>query len=349
MQAAPGWYPDPRGGDGYRYWTGEGWAPDPGSSMPPMPATPHGAAVPANAGGWQRPDPDSSRLPFAAPAGFDQIDTAYGATHSPGDVPPWRRAATYAALAAGLGLGFGAGFVVADSRDDRLAPSAVAGASPTPSTSARRTPAPSAGPSEKTDESDELESTPAPPEDGPRDPDAALLDRLGLRPTDVAPDVRIELIPGGDKVLGQTTLDLCEATYDSEFRRTARRQLVAVDAKDEVVLSTEAVLYRDAAATAAAFDELRSNAAVCSARTGVDTDWQKVEGVERLAYEIRSEDGKVASTIVYLRRGRTLLALYFRHPGVEQTAVAGQKTIPGVVGAYSKRLAAMPAVAGSVT
>ena len=26
--AGPGWYPDPRGGDGLRYWTGDSWAPD---------------------------------------------------------------------------------------------------------------------------------------------------------------------------------------------------------------------------------------------------------------------------------------------------------------------------------
>ena len=73
----------------------------------------------------------------------------------------------------------------------------------------------------------------------------------------------VHLLPGGDQVKGQATLDLCNQTFPSESLRVQRLQDVAVDSSGAGVLSTEAVLYQNAAATKQAFKELRGVRASC--------------------------------------------------------------------------------------
>lgn len=312
---APGWYPDPRGGDGQRYWTGESWAQDQASAA------------------WQPTDwaPSSSSA------------TTYLSSHQTGFEPgpsAWRRAATWLALSGGIVAGFAAGFAVGDARDrgsTQRAAVASPASTPPPSFAPSRPPSVESGPPPDPTASD------APPE--PADPDAPLLDGLGLRPGDVAPDVIVGLIPGGGQVTGQPTLDLCKAAYPSESRRTARRQLVAVDGAGAQVLSTEAVLYDSAAATESGFKELTGAAPKCSAKTGIDKGWAQVSGVQRLAFDDTIPDANGVgrrSTAVYLRHDRVLLALYFSYPGVTTTPVAGQKTIPAVVAVFARRLAGLP-------
>jgi hypothetical protein len=172
----------------------------------------------------------------------------------------------------------------------------------------------------------------------------------------------VVLIPGGDQVQGETTLDLCNGTFPSEALRTARRQVAAVDAQGVAVLSTEAVLYRDPAASAQAFAELRSVAAHCPStpvtspvgeptvtthfNAAPDASWPQTPGVERVAYDFNTTDQAggqaLHSVAVYLRHGRALLAVYFSRPDAAQPAISGQTTLGGIVNVFAERLAQLP-------
>jgi hypothetical protein len=98
--------------------------------------------------------------------------------------------------------------------------------------------------------------------------DGAIVDRATIQTGDLS-GYTVFTFPGdGDDVDGQVTLDFCDARYPSEALRTARNQ-VAVHDDDEprsyaIVLSMEAVMYRDAAATEQAFRELRAARLSCS-------------------------------------------------------------------------------------
>ncbi|MDQ1708624.1 MAG: hypothetical protein QOG49_9 [Frankiaceae bacterium] len=339
--AGPGWYPDPRGGDDLRYWTGDSWAAD--VAPPPQSV-------------WQRPDPAAPGAVWPAAAEDDVPAYPQPAPAA----PTWRSAATWLALAAGLLAGFGGGYAVARARPGGSAAKArvstpSTAASPAPSGQPAPGPTPEPTPSSPGGSFDSEASPPgaASPRVEPTDPDAALLDRLGLRVTDVDPPAEVGLIPGGDQVAGETTLDLCDGTFPSEARRTARRQLAAVvPGGDGVVLSTEAVLYDAPIATASAFAELKGNAASCNATTGVDKAWPQVAGVERLAFQTvtpapgsSSPAAPIRTTAVYMRSGRTLLALYFGSASLAQTPVGGQQTEAAVTAVFAKRLAAMPSSA----
>jgi hypothetical protein len=206
--------------------------------------------------------------------------------------------------------------------------------------------------------------TPTIPAPQPVDPDAAALNNLVIAQSDVSSAYVVGLIPGGSEVVGQTTLDLCNGTYPSERLRTARRQVVVEDAQGANVISTEAVLYRNAAATAQAFGELRARAANCpqtflppapgesgapsktTFKPAPDASWPQVAGVQRQAYDFTTTDeqGNASESVaVYLRRGRALLGVYFSNPGQPQPAVAGQTTVAGIVDVLAKRMAALPA------
>lgn len=352
----PGWYADPGGGDGQRYWTGEVWAPD--QQQATAPAWPQAAA------------PTWSPQPGGYPTDYlSSHDTGFPAGY-PGPLEqrpaPWRRAATWLALSTGLVAGFGAGFAVADARKRGVAKRApVSSSAPGPEVSTAPEPTPSeptpsepTGP-EPTGPEPTAPSTQAPPAQGnapqppppgdtplnPTDPAAALLDQLGLRPTDVEPAAAVGLIEGGDQVRGQKTLDLCKAVFPSESHRTARRQLVAVDATRAQIMSTEAVLYDSPAALANGFTQLKRAAPLCKAKTGIDKDWPQVADVQRLVFETTGPGAAGAaqpSTAVYLRRDRTLLALYFRDEVVARTQIAGQKSIQAIVAVFARRLADLP-------
>jgi hypothetical protein len=193
------------------------------------------------------------------------------------------------------------------------------------------------------------------------DPREEALLSLIVVPADVSATSDVGLLPGGDG-LGQPTLDLCNGTYPSEDLREARLQDVVVDAQGLVTLSTEAVLYRDAAGADQALAELRAVTAACPTEavpdpvTGAkatthfnpppDGDWPQTDTVTRLAFDLTSTDANGQTThsiAVYLQRGRVLLGVYFPQPDGPQAPVAGQTTIPAIVGVFAGRVAALPA------
>ena len=90
-----------------------------------------------------------------------------------------------------------------------------------------------------------------------------------MQQSDVDSSRVVLLIPMGN-LLTEPTLDLCNGAYPSEHLRTARLQVADVDAStsSHMSLSTEAVLYRNAAASEQAFAELRKVSAVVPARAG---------------------------------------------------------------------------------
>jgi len=200
------------------------------------------------------------------------------------------------------------------------------------------------------------------------DPDQSLLRGLVVRQADVGAAQSVVLIPGGNLVAGQVTLDLCNGSFPSESTRTARLQVVEGDSQGNGVLSTEAVLYQSTKATAKAFDELKQAAAKCPSslvpgvngdpaarttfRSPPDGSWPKTPTVDRLAYDFDTTDqsGQTQHTIaVYLRRGRVLLGVYFFAPEGAQPPVGGTTSIPDIVSLFASRLAALPPAAANRT
>ena len=198
------------------------------------------------------------------------------------------------------------------------------------------------------------------------DPSLSALATVVVNQSDVGSGLTVAVFSGGTG-LGQPTLDLCNGTFPSESRRSARLQDAVVAGQDTVTLSTEAVLYFDSAATTQAFNELKDVAARCpatpvSSPVGAptvvtkfaappDAGWPQTPTVDRLAFDFTTDDGNGTvshSIAVYLRRGRALLGVYFSRPDGPQAAVAGQTSISGIVGVFASRLAALPtSVVGS--
>ncbi|HEV3365208.1 MAG TPA: hypothetical protein VG795_13895 [Acidimicrobiia bacterium] len=189
-----------------------------------------------------------------------------------------------------------------------------------------------------------------------RDPSAALLADLIVTDADVGPSLTVVGMQGGNG-LSQPTLDLCEGTYASESMRTARLQVLAVDAQGQAALSTEAVLYSSGAGTATAFSELKNTAASCQdGRTrfgpAPDTDWPQVPSVERLAFAFDTVDSSGEtdhSVAVFLRRGRALLGVYFSHADAPTAVVDGKTALGEIVNIFAARLAKLPVAAISTT
>ena len=184
------------------------------------------------------------------------------------------------------------------------------------------------------------------------------LPHLSVQQTDVSDEYTVTVLPGGTDAQGVATLDLCAATYPSELLREARRQVGVVDAEQRVLVSTEAVAYRNPDATAQAFKELREVRASCppefrpnasgnlvlsSFSDDFDTTWAPppVE-VERLAYDVLMvyDGGEVSRTLaVYLRRGRILLGLYFFiQPDAPIPSIQAKTTLEGIVDVFIARM-----------
>ena len=200
-----------------------------------------------------------------------------------------------------------------------------------------------------------------------RDPSAGLLASLIVNDADVGPTLTVAGLPGGNG-LSVPTLDLCNGTFRSESKRTARLQVAAVDAQQQTALSTEAVLYHSGADTADAFKELRDTAAACpdkpvdspvglpsvTTRFGPapDAGWPQVPAVERLAFAfdtIRDGGATDHSVAVYLRRGRALLGVYFSHTEAPTAVVEGKTALGDIVNIFANRLAKLPVAAISTT
>ncbi len=194
----------------------------------------------------------------------------------------------------------------------------------------------------------------------------AILQSISLRPSDLAKGYGVQLIPSGDQLKGQVTLDLCNQTFASEHLRIARRQVEDVGPTPQAsFLSTEAVIYTSPAATATVFSELRSAAAHCAAGYVIgplgppanmttllrrpDASWPSVPGVQRLAYDQKiATVGKPSFEVitVFLRRGRVLLGVYFEFSGKKTktlpTKIDGLWSLELITHVFEERVAALP-------
>ncbi|HLI55571.1 MAG TPA: hypothetical protein VKY26_00935, partial [Actinomycetota bacterium] len=196
----------------------------------------------------------------------------------------------------------------------------------------------------------------------PTDPSASVLSGLVLHQSDVGATETVVTAPGGNG-LSVATLDLCNGTYPSDSLRTARLQVDGADANNNVVISTEAVLYQAPTDTAQAFSELTSNVNNCPSGPVVspvgeptiettfgptpDSSWPQVAGVTRQAYAFNTTDdaGDVQPAVaVYLRRGRALLGVYFYTPANQpQLPVDNQTSMAAITTIFANRLAQIPA------
>ena len=191
------------------------------------------------------------------------------------------------------------------------------------------------------------------------------LPQISVQPADVTSNFAVGLYPDGDKTVGDgtQTLDLCDGNFPSEALRIARRQTAVVDGSQQLIFSTEAVAYRNAAATAQVFTELRDAQARCPAgfvasqpggeplmtvfNPAPDTTWAATPSVDRLAFDYftANQQGQAARTAaVFLKRGRILLGVYmFVVPDQPPPTIAGQTTVEGIVGVFATRLSQLPA------
>jgi len=189
-----------------------------------------------------------------------------------------------------------------------------------------------------------------------RDPSAALLADLVVNDADVGPSLTVAGLPGGNG-LSEPTLDLCNGKFPSESQRTARLQVAAVDQQQgDTVLSTEAVLYSSGAGAATAFTELKAAPATCPKDTrfgpAPDAGWPQVPAVERLAFAFDTVETNGDTThrvVVYLRRGRALLGVYFFHADAPAAVVQGKTALADIVNVFADRLAKLPVSAISTT
>ena len=181
---------------------------------------------------------------------------------------------------------------------------------------------------------------------------------LIVLPRDTTSALTVHGLVGGDQVVGQTTLDLCNGSFPSESLRVSRLQDAALNSAGQPVLSTEAVEYRNAPATAQAFRELKHVAATCpsgpvpspSGEPTVSTEfgpapdrnWPTTPTVQRVAFSFTTTDASGQShpsIAVYLRRDRFLVGVYFSQPDTAQPAIDGRTTIEGIVNHFAVRLA----------
>jgi hypothetical protein len=168
-----------------------------------------------------------------------------------------------------------------------------------------------------------------------------------------------QVLPGGDQVTGQATLDFCSIEFPSETLRSARYQVAVYDSADQPLVSTEAVAYQTPTATAQVFAEASGAPTRCPttfvpSRTpgdpptktvfgpAPDRAWPSVPGVERLAFDATRSDQQGHSDheiLVYLRRGRILVGLYFVQPFAPKAAIAGKTTMATIVAVFAARIA----------
>jgi len=353
----PGWHPDPWFSGQHRWYSGSEWMADTfGDASGPVMA--RGTYGPPPTGHAPTPPPPPEWGSAATPPPPPPV-VAWPVTQETISSPP-RSAKRWVigAIAAAAVLALIAAVILRPQSNDSKT------AQPTPTPSASTSPTPSTpSPSENSPQPTPTQ-TPSPSPSGstpqtPVNPTDALLANLVVRQKDVPETYFVGPIPGGGEVDGQVTLDLCEgATYPSEALRAARLQVAALDVQSTLAaLSTEAVRYKSADATAQAFDELKSTAASCSTdpvtdpTTGAtsttritpdaDASWDKTEGVDRLAYRIERTDSSgttSSSVVVYLKRGPLFIGVYFPQPDGAQIPVEGKTTVPAIVKIFEERL-----------
>ncbi len=290
-----GWYPDPRSTGSARWWDGQQWT---DHTMPVAeavsgspfaePTAPDAAVPPAHdVPGYVSPTQETvsfDAATYAAPTSPapSYHDPAYATAAfattdfspvtpqgDPSFVPPLssydtapvakRSSGALAALVVGavflVVAGIGIGFAVMRSATTKAGPAAT----------------PSATAPSRTPENPNPSTTPSQsPSAVPSSTATGLGAELeGLKPTDDGlPDgTTMSLIPGGDEVTGQRTLDgWCSSSYVSEKNRVERRQWDLVQGTQSTGLSVEVVAYRspeDAAAALAEFTKFTKFTKAC--------------------------------------------------------------------------------------
>ena len=202
------------------------------------------------------------------------------------------------------------------------------------------------------------------PAAGPRPPasaDQQILSAVGLGVSDVGPGDSVSLVDQRDQ-LSQPTLDFCGLRFASERQREARRQVAASDTSGLPALSTEAVLYHDQAGAAEAMGEVRGIHGRCPSgpvqspsvgepslvwrvRDASTSGWPHPAPMDRIALDVtvgRPGQDALHQVVVFLRRGRLLLGVYFASETGSPVPVAGVSTLGGVVGLFQQRVAALP-------
>ena len=357
-----GWYPDPWSQGHHRYWDGSRWT---SGNFPNGPATAGGDGVDSaeRTRTATAPPPFGNSTPESLPPPGWAPPTYPSWDPSPPAFPPGPAPASDEAAATRSRLPTGLGFVALvvavmlvvgslATLGGYLAFRHKSSSPPVAATTPGRTLPPFTAPGQS-------------PTTVPADPAAASLSSLVLNQADVPPSVLVQTDDQGDQVSATAgTLDLCNGTFPSESLRTARLQVSAYDGVGNSLLSTEAVLYKNTAASEQAFSELKSVAASCPATPVVspigeptvtthfnappDVGWAPPPpSVSRLAYDFTSSDATAGATAhyvtVYLRRGRALIGVYFHAPDSPQITVAGQSTIEHIAGVFATRLAQLPA------
>jgi hypothetical protein len=194
----------------------------------------------------------------------------------------------------------------------------------------------------------------------------AQLQSASVSPSDLAPEFRVELYPGGTEVAGRVSLDLCGGDYASEHLRTGRLQVavVPVSASEAGVelASVEAIGYRDDTAARQAMSELRTAALNCPRSSFVpsgvqgirptnwqfnrapDGTWQKQPGIQRLAFDVTLTDqhGRSAREhLIYLRHGPFIVGIYGRSDELNLIAAPRLKGEAGLVQTIGRRMSAV--------
>jgi hypothetical protein len=192
--------------------------------------------------------------------------------------------------------------------------------------------------------------------------DAELLAAVSLTENDVAQGAYLEPYPGGERVGGQTSLDLCFGEFPSEELRVGRHQVGVSDAAGEAWVSSEAILYSVPEEAAQAMAELERARAGCP-ETPVeptqpdreplqwafsdppDADWPQEQGVLRQAYAFTVTGPtslERAGTATYLQRGRMILALYATPGNAPASTIRRSPDDARFTQVMARRLAALP-------
>ena len=120
---------------------------------------------------------------------------------------------------------------------------------------------------------------------------------IALKNTDLAHGYSLHLVPGGNKVAGQVTLDNCGYDFTTEAHRVARRQYRMLDsASADTGLEIELVAYDTAAYAAKAVAQWHTAATTCPDKPVHST----VAGEPDLAYKISLNKLDVATLPVKL-------------------------------------------------
>jgi len=194
---------------------------------------------------------------------------------------------------------------------------------------------------------------------GPIDP--MQLEDIGLQAADVGDNLQIATIPDGDSLLG-ATMDFCDGRYPSEDLRVARLQRATYDQDGGFVgISTEVVVYANAAAAKQALAEVIAVRKSCpvgkeiTARDGArlthffhsapgPAETPLVDAESRLIVHTTMlvNDEPRRAFLVYQISGRVLAALYVSEEGKTPFNQSALDSFYELAGDIANRLRAAP-------